>query len=58
MEYGGYYTDLRFVFADGSKASAEQYFSDGFEDVIDQLNDLITEINEEYDLFIEPIVTE
>lgn len=57
MEYGGYTIDLRFVFADGSKSSAEQYFGEGFETLIDDLNDFIVEINVEYGFNIEPIVT-
>jgi hypothetical protein len=59
-EYEDYYgsdwsMDVRFIFADGSKADAESYFDDGFGDLIDDMNDLITELNTQYDLGIEAI---
>jgi hypothetical protein len=50
-----YYIDVRFIFADGSKVDAETYFEEGFDDLVDALNDFITELNEEYDADIEPI---
>jgi hypothetical protein len=50
-----YYLDARFIFADGSKVDAETYFEEGFDDLVDALNDFITELNEEYDAELEPI---
>lgn len=44
-----YYMDVRFIFADGSKVDAETYFEEGFDDLVDALNDFITELNDEYD---------
>ncbi len=50
-----YYVEFRFIFADGSKVDAETYFEEGFDDLIDALNDFITELNEDYDAELEPI---
>jgi hypothetical protein len=50
-----YYIDVRFIFADGSKVDAETYFEDGFDDLVDALNDFITELNEDYDAGIDLI---
>jgi len=50
-----YYIDVRFIFADGSKVDAETYFEEGFEDLVNALNDFITELNEEYDAEIDLI---
>jgi hypothetical protein len=55
-DWGTYYSiDVRFVFADGSKVSAETYFSEGFDDLVGEINDFITNVNNEYDVNIDPI---
>jgi hypothetical protein len=53
-----YYMSYRFVFADESAADSETYFGDGFSELISDINDFIAELNEEYDLEIEPIEEE
>jgi len=60
-EYGTSYDfslDVQFVFADGSKVAAETYFTDGFDGLVDEINNFITDINDEYgdgDIIIDPI---
>ena len=50
-----WYPDMRFIFADGSKADAATYFGDGFGDFFDALNNFIAELNQEYDANIDPV---
>lgn len=45
-----YWIDFRFVFADGSKVDAETYFSEGFDDLINQFEDYLTELENTYDI--------
>ena len=54
-EWDEWYPELRFVFADGSNVDAETYFQTGFSDLVAQINDMIDEFNQEYDINIEPI---
>ncbi|UCH14492.1 MAG: hypothetical protein JSV22_00650, partial [Bacteroidales bacterium] len=49
QEEEDYYMDVRFIFADGSKVDAETYFEEGFDDLVNALNDFITELNDQYD---------
>jgi hypothetical protein len=50
-----WYTDLRFVFADGSKSDAATYFGEGFGDFFTSLNNFVDEINQEYDVNIDHV---
>lgn len=43
-----YDIDMRFVFADGSKVDAETYFSEGFDDLIDEVDAYLMELEETY----------
>jgi hypothetical protein len=54
---GDFYPMIRFVYADGSKVDATTYVQDELTNFIDELNDLITEINIDYGVEIEPIDT-
>ena len=54
---GDFYPMIRFVYSDGSKVDAVTYMQDELENFIDELNDLITEINTDYGVEIEPIDT-
>lgn len=47
--------DMRFVFADGSKIDYEDYFEEGFGGFIDALNDVVMELNDTYDLTMDPV---
>jgi hypothetical protein len=55
---GDYYPMIRFVYADGTKVDATTYVQEELSNFIDELNDLISEINADYDVEIEPIDTE
>ncbi len=55
---GDYYPMIRFVYADGTKIDASTYVQEELGNFIDELNDLISEINADYDVEIEPINTE
>ncbi len=50
---------LRIVYPDGSSVNADTYFENDFQtdfsDLIDEINSFTTELNNEYDLDIEPI---
>jgi len=50
-----YYPAMRFVYADGSKVSAEQFANDDMDNFYEALNDFIETLNEEYDLYIDPV---
>jgi hypothetical protein len=54
-EYDEWQVDLRFVFGDGSKVDAETYFNEGFNGLVDAINNLIAEINAENDINIDPV---
>ena len=58
-EYSESYTrssiDFKLTFADGSPIDAETYFNSGFDNFIDEVNNLINDLNTEYDLGIEVI---
>ncbi|NJM94453.1 MAG: hypothetical protein HC842_07160 [Cytophagales bacterium] len=41
-------TELRFVFGDGSKADADSYFNDGFDNVKDELEELADALSEKF----------
>ena len=45
---GDWSTEMRFVFRDGSKIDPDTYFKTGFQDLIDQINQLVDEINNDY----------
>jgi len=48
-EYEGeFYVDFRFIFGDESTVDSETYFSNGFENFINEINLFIDELNEEY----------
>jgi len=53
-----YDSDLRFVFADGTKQDAETFMEDGFNGLIDEMNAFITNLNEKYGFTMEPIQKE
>ena len=44
-----YYIDGRMVFGDDSKIAAETYFSEGFSNFFDKINELIATMNTEFD---------
>ena len=46
--------DVRVLFNDGS-AIDDSYFDDGFTKLIDRMNEMIEQINDEYDMEIEVI---
>jgi hypothetical protein len=54
--YTDYYINFRLKFSDGSPIDMETYFNSGFDNFIGALNDLIDEINSDYDLNIDPVV--
>jgi hypothetical protein len=54
-EYQDYNLTMKFVFADGSKVTAEEYFSEGFDGLINEMNQFITNVNDEYGTEIDPI---
>jgi len=55
-EWGSYWgTDLRFIFADESTVSAEMYFETEFDNLIEEINDLIDDFNAEYGAEIDPV---
>jgi hypothetical protein len=53
--YTDFYIDFRLKFSDGSPIDMETYFTSGFDNFVDALNDLINEINVDYDLNIDPV---
>lgn len=44
-----YYSGFRFVFADGSKIDAETYFEEGFDDLLDELEDYFNDLEDSFD---------
>ena len=46
---------MRLVFGDESLVDLETYFETGWDDFIDELNVMISELNAEYDLYLDPI---
>ncbi|MFW5762328.1 MAG: hypothetical protein ACOCXH_15240 [Cyclobacteriaceae bacterium] len=54
-EYTYTYIDFRFKFGDGSKVDAETYFGDGFDSFMAEVNNMINELNKEYDLMLDPV---
>ena len=50
-----YYIDFRMVFGDGSLVDLETYFEEGFEDVVDELNDIISDLNTKYEWQVDEI---
>jgi len=54
VEYNEWHTDIRFVFADGSKSDIETYFGQGFSDLEAELNAFIAEIDAEHGTGIGP----
>ncbi len=55
LQWDDWYPEIRFVFGDGSKADAATYFGEGFDNFFNALNDFIAEINQEYDVNIDPV---
>jgi hypothetical protein len=53
--YVDYWVDFRLVFGDGSLVDLETYFEQGFEDFVAEINSIISDLNAEYELGIEPI---
>jgi hypothetical protein len=53
--YTYYWIDFRLVFGDDSQVDLETYFEDGFENFIKEINAMISDLNTEYELDIEPI---
>lgn len=49
------YIDFRLVFADGSPASAENYFGEGFANLVTDINNLLVELNTKFGSNFEPI---
>ena len=49
------YIDMRMVFADDSKNDMETYFKNGFTDLVNDINSLISDLNDEYGIEIDPI---
>lgn len=49
-EYEDKNIDFRLIFGDDSRADAETYFGDGFSDFVDAVNDLIDDLNADFDL--------
>jgi hypothetical protein len=47
--------DVNLIFADKSKTSLDAYFNEGFEDLINEMNSLISELNQTYGWNLEPI---
>jgi hypothetical protein len=54
-DYDDWRVGIRFVFQDGSKIDAETYFSEGFDSLIESINNVIADINDEHDINIKPI---
>jgi len=57
-EYTDYEVDMRLKFGDDSPVDLDAYFESGFEDFIDEINSMISELNGKYEWDIEPIVLE
>jgi hypothetical protein len=53
--YEDSYIDFRLTFGDDSPIDLETYFDEGFDTFINQLNDLLDDINSDYDTDMEPI---
>ena len=53
--YYDYWTDIRLKFGDGSYVDFETYFEEGFEDLVGDINDMIAELNSEYEWDLESI---
>ena len=53
--YEDSYIDFRLTFGDDSPIDIETYFDEGFDTFVNQLNDLIDDINSDYDTDLEPI---
>lgn len=53
--YEDSYIDFRLTFGDDSPIDMETYFDEGFDTFVDALNDLIYDINSDYDTDLEPI---
>jgi hypothetical protein len=54
-DYENSYIDFRLTFGDDSPIDMETYFNEGFDTFVNQLNDLLNDINSDYDADIEPI---
>lgn len=55
-EWNAYWdVDVRFIFADESTVSAETYFDTEIDNLIKEINDLIADLNNEYDMGIDPV---
>ena len=54
-EWDNYWIDFRLVFGDGSLVDMETYFEEGFENFIKEINAMISDLNTDYDLDINPI---
>jgi hypothetical protein len=53
--YENSYIDFRLTFGDDSPIDMETYFDEGFDTFVNQLNDLIYNINSDYDADVQPI---
>jgi hypothetical protein len=49
------YVDYRFVFADKSKGDLKTYFSEGFQDLVNDINNFIIKINTDFESDLKPI---
>ncbi|MCF8226038.1 MAG: hypothetical protein K9J30_09175 [Bacteroidales bacterium] len=54
-DYYEFWIDYRLKFGDGSLVDMETYFEDGFEQVVAEINNMIYDLNSEYDLGIDTI---
>jgi hypothetical protein len=50
-----YRIEMRLKFGDGSLADLKTYSEEGFEDFIDQINSMISDLNGKYEMDIAPI---
>jgi len=53
--YESSYIDFRLTFGDGSPIDMETYFDEGFDTFVNELNELLDDINSDYDTDLEPI---
>jgi hypothetical protein len=54
-DYYDYWVDFRLKFGDGSYVDMETYFEEGFDDFIAEVNEIIRDLNGEYNWDIEEI---
>ena len=54
-QYSDYWVEMRLRFGDGTYVDLETYFDDGFDQFVAELNKMIVELNNDYDLELEEI---